>query len=165
MHSLSLFKPCRFEGSKQSFNQHPYSHLETSIWMWNQQNKPPNVTGEGGWKNLFNLLWTHILPCTTKVHPIIGHVTLHSQTISFLLSNNVEFIPNNSFQKVFSFDKPHLWPNKWWKSQKKWLWWMITHFQTKEDIWKWKVTSTTIFKKQSFNFWVPLKSYRLSIVY
>jgi len=38
-------------------------------------------------------------------------------------------------------------------------------FQTKEDIWKWKVTPTASFKKQSFNFWVPLNSYQLGIVY
>jgi hypothetical protein len=48
-----------------------------------------------------------MLPFATKVHSITKHAELHTQTISVLLSNIGDFIPNNSLErKVFSFDKP-----------------------------------------------------------
>ncbi len=51
----------------------------------------------------------------TKVHSITKHAKLHTQTISVLLSNIGDFIPNNLLERkfssfdpleVFSFDKP-----------------------------------------------------------
>jgi hypothetical protein len=36
----------------------------------------------GCWKEQSNLWWTHILPCAIEVHVIIGHVKVHTQTIS-----------------------------------------------------------------------------------
>ncbi len=38
-----------------------------------------------GWKKKYSLLWTHSFPCAIGLHPIIGHVRFHTQTISFLL--------------------------------------------------------------------------------
>lgn len=32
-----------------------------------------------------SLLWTLVFPCAIGLHPIIGHVRFHMQTISFLL--------------------------------------------------------------------------------
>jgi hypothetical protein len=46
-------------------------------------------------------------------HFITRHARLHTQMIFFLLSNIVDFICKNTFQKVLIFfDKPYLWPNK-----------------------------------------------------
>jgi hypothetical protein len=64
-----------------------------------------------------------MLRCATKMHFLTKHIKLYTQTIPFVLLNNVNFIPNNFLQKFFkvltlrktlSFDKPHLylWPNK-----------------------------------------------------
>lgn len=40
-------------------------------------------------------MWTHIFSCTLEMYYIVGYARLHTQTIFFLLSNNMDFIPNN----------------------------------------------------------------------
>jgi hypothetical protein len=42
-----------------------------------------------------------MLPFATKVHSITKHAKLHTQTISVLLSNIGDFIPNNSLESKF----------------------------------------------------------------
>lgn len=57
-----------------------------------------------------------MFPCAIEMHFITRHARLHTQMIFFLLSNIVDFICKNNFQKAFLiFNKPHLWPNKWCK--------------------------------------------------
>jgi hypothetical protein len=46
-------------------------------------------------------LWTLMLPCPTKMHFLTKHIKLYTQTIPFLLLNNVNFILNNFLQFFF----------------------------------------------------------------
>jgi hypothetical protein len=43
---------------------------------------------------------THIFSCTAEMYCIVGYARLHTQTISFQLSNNMDFIPNNFISMI-----------------------------------------------------------------
>jgi hypothetical protein len=94
-----------------------------------------------------------MLLCAIKIHFISKHIKFHTYKIFLLLSNIVNFISNNFFNnvlnffdssKVFSFDKPHLWPNNS----------KMVGFKT----------PTISFFKNSFHYRASLNNYQLNVV-
>ncbi len=69
-----------------------YNGLQSFICFWNKWDKISH--------NKKGCVWTHIFSCTSEMYYIVEYARFHTQTISFLLSNNMDFIPNNFISMI-----------------------------------------------------------------